>query len=232
MRARVLGVAALAAALLALPTAAVAKGATAARIDGPGGRPPIVVHGEGEPGSGTGLGTLAEQSGLFAAMFQMNGQSLQATRPAGDLGPRWTITYTIPGGDGGDALVRQDLYPYASGGPVTFTPPGQQVFGGQPVQSGWYRAQVTLRDALVSLGLPKAAPGGRPARVQSPPAAQPARPAPGTPAAQAATAARTAATRSGANPWPVAGAAGAALLLAAGATLGLRRRSRRRAPTL
>src|SRR6266704_4237053 len=69
------GVAALV--LLALvPTAALAKGASAATIDGggpggPGNGPngPITLRGDGEPGSGTDLGTLADLSGLFPAMF-------------------------------------------------------------------------------------------------------------------------------------------------------------------
>src|SRR6266545_998563 len=64
-------------ALLALaPTAALAKGASAATIDGggpggPGNGPngPITLRGDGEPGSGTDLGTLADLSGLFPAMF-------------------------------------------------------------------------------------------------------------------------------------------------------------------
>src|SRR6266498_4215723 len=77
MKTRILVLAALAAALtLSAPTAALAKGASAATIDGsgpggPGNGPngPIILRGDGEPGSGTDLGTLADLSGVFPAMF-------------------------------------------------------------------------------------------------------------------------------------------------------------------
>src|SRR6266511_210530 len=107
---------AIAFALLALaPTAALAKGASAGTIDG------------GEPGSGTDLGTLADLSGLFPAMFgQSPDPMLDASpTPAERLGPRYTITWTIPDGIGTAKKVRQDVYPYAAGAPVTYTKPGQ-----------------------------------------------------------------------------------------------------------
>jgi hypothetical protein len=73
MKPRVLAVLALAALLLTVPTAAQAKGATVATIDGggPGGLPggPITLRGDGEPGSGTDLGNLTDASGLFTLMF-------------------------------------------------------------------------------------------------------------------------------------------------------------------
>ena len=73
MKPRALAVLVLAVLLLAVPTAAQAKGATAATIDGggPGGLPggPISLRGDGEPGSPTDLGMLAQGTGLYATVF-------------------------------------------------------------------------------------------------------------------------------------------------------------------
>jgi hypothetical protein len=153
--------------LLALaPTAALAKGATAATIDGsgpggPGNGPngPIVLRGDGEPGSGTDLGTLADLSGLFRAMFGQSSAPLldAAPTPAGRLGPRYTITWTVPDGSGAAKKVRQDVYPYAAGGPVTYTKPGQPVFD-QTIRGGWYQASDSLRQQLIAIGLPNKPP--------------------------------------------------------------------------
>jgi hypothetical protein len=153
--------------LLALaPTAALAKGASAATIDGggpggPGNSPsgPITLGGNGEPGSGTDLGTLAELSGLFPAMFGQSPDPMldAAPTPTGRLGARYTITWTIPDGSGTARQIRQDVYPYAAGGPVTYTKPGQLVFD-ESTRGGWYKASDGLRQHLISLGLPNKAP--------------------------------------------------------------------------
>jgi hypothetical protein len=100
-----------------------------------------------------------------------------------DLGPRYLVTYRF---DGGDELIRQDLYPYAKGGPVTHTPPGQLLTLGGPARglkipmlAGWYRSSLGLFYYLVDHGLPKrnpvasvaiggAAPGAGP-RAPTPP---------------------------------------------------------------
>src|ERR1051326_4688432 len=125
MRGRVLlTVAVVGAVLLGSATPALAKGADQATITGPGLTKTIVVGGSGEPGQGTSLSDLAEGSGLFDAMFNETAATLSANRPAGTLGPKYTLTYRIPGGEK-PAMVRQDLYPTATGGPVTFTPAGQ-----------------------------------------------------------------------------------------------------------
>jgi len=204
-------------ALLALaPTAALAKGASAATIDGggpggPGNGPngPIVLRGDGEPGSGTDLGTLADLSGLFPAMFgQSPDPMLDASpTPAGRLGPRYTITWTIPDGGGTAKKVRQDVYPYAAGAPVTYTKPGQPVFD-QATRGGWYKAQDSLREKLIELGLPDKAPLVLPAVSGSDSAA----------AARATSGASPAPVRSAAGApalWPRILAGGAAVLLVA-----------------
>jgi hypothetical protein len=73
-----------------------------------------------------------------------------------DLGPTYVVTYRFHD----DVLVRQDLYPYAEGGPVTYTPPGQEITVGITMQitSGWYRSSHTFFEYLIDHGLPSANP--------------------------------------------------------------------------
>lgn len=175
MKTRCLSVALLALALLlAVPPAALAKGASAATIKGPGLGSPISLGGLGEPGMDTRLANLSDQAGLFAVMFGDGGPGqLSGERPAGDLGPRYTITYAIPD-DHTTFPVVQDLYPYAPSGPVTYAHPGQRLWAGQRVAGGWFYGPATLLPMLVSLGLPARPPAGAaaPVAVSSDAAAQ------------------------------------------------------------
>jgi hypothetical protein len=202
--------------LLAAPTTALAKGASAATIsaDGSGGGRldrPITLRGNGEPGSGTDLGNLADLAGLFPAMFEGD-SSMLAEAPTKRLGPRYTITWTIPDGDGTDRRVVQSVWPYAAGGPVTYVKAGQPVLGDR-TRGGWFRATDSLRQNLVALGLPKQAALTEPAATPAPaPRPAPARPAPATTAGDPPSA------------WPRVLVAGAFLLLVAGTTLLVLRR--------
>jgi hypothetical protein len=159
LKVRALGAAVLVAALLAIPANAMAKGAVAVTIKGPGLKAPITVRGVGEPGGDGQLADLSTQAGLFAAMFGQQGEQGQilSARPGGDLGPHYTASYTVPV-DNGSVEVRQDLYPYAPGGPVTYTEPGQPLWSGEQVVGGWFRAPSTLPAVLTSLGVPRRAP--------------------------------------------------------------------------
>jgi hypothetical protein len=107
---RVTAMVVLAILLAAVPTAAQAKGASAATISGggPGGLPggPIDLKGDGEPGSGTDLANLAEASGVFALLFEDSSSGALATAPPGARGPRYTITWTFPNGAGNENKVR------------------------------------------------------------------------------------------------------------------------------
>jgi hypothetical protein len=220
---RLLTLLALAFLLAAVPTAAQAKGATAANISGggPGGLPrgPIDLKGDGEPGSGTNLANLADEAGMWALLFEdgQPGNLDAAPVPAAERGPRYTITWTFPNGAGTDDKVRQHVWPYAPGGPVTYLAPGQPVMGTR-TEGGWFRATDNLRLSLVHLGLPN-----RPARSAPAPAA----PAPAKPAPAAAAPAKPA---PGAAPspspavWPWV-AAGVGLLVVAGAVAMAPRRS-------
>jgi hypothetical protein len=223
MKPRVLAVAALAALLLAIPTAAQAKGATSATISGggPGGLPggPITLKGNGEPGSSTDLGMLAEGSGLYTVVFDSGTNAILPAAPTDRLGPRYTITWTFPDPEGGkDRKVVQHVYPYAAGGPVTFMPAGQPVLD-MTTRGGWYQGFDGFRAQLIELGLPNrkpltpatkpAAPTPAPASPQPTPAATPSSPAPA---------------------WPrLAAVAAIFLVLAAGAAYTLRRRTAREA---
>jgi hypothetical protein len=142
------------AAALAVPAAAAAKGPESATIDGPGGS--ITVSGDGEGGPGTPLGNLVENGGFFPAVFARSPDPMLARRPSGDLGPRYTVTYVVPG-PGGDSRIVQDLYPYAQPRAVTYMRPGQRFWGGEQTHGGWY---VATGDLTTSVGLPEAAPTG------------------------------------------------------------------------
>jgi hypothetical protein len=209
---RALAMVVLALLLAAVPTAAQAKGASAATISGggPGGLPggPIDLKGDGEPGAGTDLSNLAEAAGVFALLWEdgQPGALDSAPVPPAQRGARYTITWTFPNGDGGEDRVRQSVWPYAAGGPLTFMATGQKVLDGT-TKGGWYRAGDNLRQLLVDLGLPDRAPLTTPA--PAPPAATPAPTADPSPAL-----------------WPKVAGGIALLLGAAGATaLILRRRA-------
>ena len=150
----------------ALATPALAKGATQASITGPGLVRPVTVSAQGEalPGQGDTLSSLAEQTGLFTVLFGPDGGTSAEPSPlrtppaAASLGPKYTVTYTVPGvtSQAGQQAgrIRQDLYPRAADGPVIYTPPGQAGFG-QPLQvTGWLRGSPGLTRTLARLGVP------------------------------------------------------------------------------
>jgi hypothetical protein len=134
---------------------AFAKGADQATITGPGLAQAIVLGGEGEPGTtGDKLGQLANGGGLFLAMFGPDGgKQLTSSAPAGALGPKYEVAFRVPGGSPTPDVVRQDLYPLAEGGPVTYTPPDQIQLAGRTT-GGWYRAPNGFATVLGSLGIP------------------------------------------------------------------------------
>jgi hypothetical protein len=141
-----------AAALLA--PAALAKGPSEAVITGPGLGQAIRFAGNGES-SGSPLGNLTQYAGFFPAAFSRSPDPMLKARPAGKLGPKYTIRYVVPG----SFPISQELYPYAKGGAVTHMKPGQSIFGSRTT-GGWYPAGSPLKQLLVRDGLPKTAPGG------------------------------------------------------------------------
>jgi hypothetical protein len=141
----------LALATLVVPATALGKGPSAATMEGPGGGGGITFS--GDEGSGP-LGNLTQQSGWFAAVFGQEPNPMLATRPKGDLGPRYTVTYTVPTDMNRTVTIRQDIYPYASPGPVTYLAPGQPIFDLQ-TRGGWFQAGPDLKETLVAAGLPE-----------------------------------------------------------------------------
>ena len=150
------------AALVAATTAS-AKGPQSATISGPGLAHAIALGGGGEPGSAGTLGRTAQYAGFFDSVYwsRLDGlRMLTKERPNGRLGPRYVLTYRVRGLHGLLRRFRQDVYPYAAGGAVSFTPPAQKPLGGREkaARSGWYPGGANLKRALVEAGLPKAAP--------------------------------------------------------------------------
>ena len=155
---RLLLLAVAAAVVLGAPATAAAKGATKATVTGPGVDSAITIGGNGEPGSGSTLGTLAESAGFFPAVFRQSPDPMLPAGPKGSLGPKYVISYVMPGPNGSSSTIRQHVYPYAQPTPVTYTPSGQRIWNHQTTRGGWYAASPALKTVLVAAGLPKAAP--------------------------------------------------------------------------
>jgi hypothetical protein len=148
------------AAALLLPATAAAKGASQATIDGPGLSEPIVLKsdGGGDPSMSSKLGRLAENAGFFPAVFGQSPDPMLRTKPDVKLGPKYVVTYVMPGPNGTSSKIRQDLYPYAKPWLVTYTKPGQRFWDGQRTRGGWFQAAYDLKPTLVSAGLPATPP--------------------------------------------------------------------------
>src|SRR5205823_13043696 len=108
------------------------------------------------------------QTGLFTVMFgagaSISGPAparLHSPPPKSTLGPRYTLVYTVPGVTPRPGQqfgrVRQNLYPGAAGGPLIYTPPGQQGFGGPLTVTGWLRGRPQLTRTLAQVGVPPVA---------------------------------------------------------------------------
>jgi hypothetical protein len=152
--------AALAVALIAVlfPAASLAKGASAAEITGPGLDDPISLAGEGQPG-GESLMQIAEAAGFFPAVFSQSPDPMLDDRPAGTLGPKYRITYVMPGPNNEQDEIVQDIYPYAEPTPVTYTKPGQRFWTTERTRGGWFVAATEfVKNELIAAGLPRTAP--------------------------------------------------------------------------
>ena len=149
---------AVAVALLVAP-AAHAKGPSKAEVRGPGLDKAIVFRG-GED-FGTPLGDFVQSVGFFPSVFTQTPDPMQRSHPAGALGPKYTVTYTVPGPNGERFILRQAIYPYAKPTPVSYMAPGQRIFEGMKTRGGWYVSDSSLRATLVRAGLPSRAPSTR-----------------------------------------------------------------------
>jgi hypothetical protein len=147
----------LAIAALALPAAALAKGPSEASIKGPGLGKTIKIAGPEQDGSP--MMDFAEAAGFFPGAFGQEPSPLLPSRPKGDLGPKYAIEYTVPGGNNDTFHIKQDLWPYASPYAVTYMSPGQDIFD-MKTRGGWF-TDSRLKDILVAAGLPKTAAAAR-----------------------------------------------------------------------
>jgi hypothetical protein len=141
----------LALAALVFASTAAAKGPTAATITGPGLDTPLSIS--GTEGSGD-LGLLVQEAGFFPAAFDQTPSPMLGKRPS-NLGPRFVIVHDL-----GSDTLRQDLYPYAAGGPVSYMKPGQR-FWDMRTRGGWYQGTAALKQMLVKAGLPAKAPASQ-----------------------------------------------------------------------
>ena len=148
----------IAALALLAPGTAAAKGPSAATIAGPGLSSALTIKGVGEGDTSTDLGLLVADAGFFPQVFGQSPSPLLRTQPA-DLGPRYTVTYTVPGST--TSTLEQDLYPFAAGGPASYMRPGQTFWDTQRTLGGWYRGSARLKAMLVKAGLPSSAPPER-----------------------------------------------------------------------
>jgi hypothetical protein len=133
---------------LALPATAFAKGPSHASIAGPG---MTTIRISGAEGSATPFWRLVEAAGWFEAAWGPS--RLPQTSPPGELGPRYTITWSVPS----SSRLHQDVYPYAKPYPVTYMPRAQKIWG-TPVKGGWFVGGAKLRKALARVGMPAEAP--------------------------------------------------------------------------
>lgn len=155
---------AFAAAALMLPAMAAAKGPSQATITGPGLKRAIVIPGAS---SATSLGLLATRTGVLSGMFGLQPDSMLRDRPKGALGPEYTITWFVPGPHNQTDRLKQELYPYAAGGALTYMRPGQPFFGADKTDGGWYRGGAELKQTL-NVFLPKNAPNVSPKPTDAP----------------------------------------------------------------
>jgi len=174
MRARALFAVTVGVLLLAVATPAAAKATIAqAQISGPG-----------LGGGGLCISAPATE-GMWASGIDVAG-GLDDARASSiaelgltavELGPGYVVSYRFDVGPSRPAeLVRQELYPYAKGGPVTSTPPGQRLTGpvGMTITAGWYQSSLGFFQYLVDQGLPETNPVAAAADRQSAPDTVPA----------------------------------------------------------
>lgn len=142
---------------LMIPATAGAKGPSEATITGPGLSSPIRFSGD-EGNYSQAFGELIEQGGFFPQAFGQSPDPLKRNRPSTSLGPRYEVAYVVPGPT--TDTLRQELYPYAYDGPVTYMKPGQRFWGANTTHGGWYVGVLSLKSQLVKAGLPATPPSG------------------------------------------------------------------------
>jgi hypothetical protein len=151
MKLRILVAALLAAAVALIPGDVNAKGVTQVRISGPDLARPIILS--------TEAADLAQAAGLYSAFYEAGPPPVDPRLPSEDLGKRYTATYTFDVPEARTdrrATLRQELYPFAIGGSLSYTPPGQKLF--DATSRGVWHRDARLALVLIAAGLPAPAP--------------------------------------------------------------------------
>ena len=150
---------------LVLPATALAKGPTAATITGPGLEKPLKLGGGPNAlRNGAPMEVLMNEGGFFQVAWGTQPSRVLFKSPTRRLGPKYGVVYFVPGPAGQTDRIRQELYPYARGGLLTYTRAGQPFFGNRRTQGGWFRARPRLKTALIKAGLPASAPAAAAAK--------------------------------------------------------------------
>ena len=147
---------------LLFPAAALAKGPTEATITGPGLAKPLRLGGPRGWTADSPMAVLTNRGGFFQAAWSGQPGRTFAKSPTARLGPKYRVVYLVPGPSGKEDRIRQDIYPFAGGGPVSYTPAGQPFFDTRRTLGGWFRAGAQLEQALVAAGLPAPSATTRP----------------------------------------------------------------------
>lgn len=147
--------------VIVVAPSAFAKGSSQGVITGPGLAHPITLREPGSSTIGPDLANVVTQSGFFVGMWGgADAHGRMAHRPAGSLGPRYTITYTMALPDRPSSDIVQYVFPYAESRPITYMPPSQEYWANSETKGAWFAGDVGFRDTLIGLGLPAAPPSG------------------------------------------------------------------------
>jgi hypothetical protein len=136
------------------PSPVLAKGGPVkAVITGPGISSPITLRG---PDDSSLLDAIVQESGVLTVALCGTCHERLRQPPTEQLGPRYTVTYTMLRLRGAGAAwdkVVQYVYPLAVPQPVAYLPPGQQ-FWMQATVGGWFVGRGALRLELQRVGVP------------------------------------------------------------------------------
>ena len=136
---------------------AAAKGPTSAQLTGPGLRSPIELT--------TAMGVIADRTHASSLVFGLAGDTaLAGSPPDVRRGPEYRLRFSVDLAAGGRQIVLdQHVFPFAEGGALVFTPPGQRnPFAPDALPGGWSHADPGLTDALVDAGVPTPAAPAEP----------------------------------------------------------------------
>jgi hypothetical protein len=95
----------------------------------------------------------ASEAGYWQAAAP-GSDALTAAAPTKDLGPVLQVTWFTSLGTEVANEIRQEIYPYAAGGPLVHTAPDQPLFAQMTTGGGWFRAPDSLVSLLQQAGVP------------------------------------------------------------------------------